>query len=143
MTPLPVPTITVLLFLPSSPIIYLALLLILTHSSTREKKAGATIRIPITLDALGVIPTSAPATQLMEILKGEQQKRVWMIITRMMREDDEECDDVEAVYDEILQGAVGRQVGDIAAAVLSELKMKESVSAPQVANGKLVVNCSV
>lgn len=64
----------------------------------REKKAGATIRIPIILDALGVIPTSAPATQLMEILKG----------------------------------AVGRQVGDIAAAVLSELKMKESVSAPQV-----------
>lgn len=50
------------------------------------------------------------------------------------------------MYDEILQGAVGRQVGDIAAAVLSELKMKESVSAPQVANRKLTVkylNCIV
>jgi len=63
----------------------------------REKKAGPTIRIPVALDALGVISSSAPATQLMEVLKG----------------------------------AVGRQVGDIAAAVLSELKMKNSISAPQ------------
>jgi len=64
----------------------------------REKKSGTTVRIPIVLDALGVIPSSAPATQLMEILKG----------------------------------AVGRQVGDVAAAVISELKMKGSISAPQV-----------
>ena len=60
-------------------------------------------------------------------------------------QDDErrKCEDVEAVNNEIPQGAVGRQVGDIAAAVLSELKMKESVSAPQVANGELTVNCLV
>jgi hypothetical protein len=64
----------------------------------REKKAGSTVRIPIVLDALGVIPTAAPATQLMEVLKG----------------------------------AVGRQVGDVAAAMLAELKSKGSLSAPQV-----------
>lgn len=33
---------------------------------------------------------------------------------------------------EVLKGAVGRQVGDIAAAVLSELKMKNSISNPDV-----------
>merc|ERR1719266_2506463 len=33
---------------------------------------------------------------------------------------------------EILKGAVGRQVGDVAAAVLSELKMKGTISTPEV-----------
>ena len=34
------------------------------------------MRIPIVLDALGVIPSSAPATQLMEILKGAVGRQV-------------------------------------------------------------------
>ena len=32
----------------------------------------------------------------------------------------------------VLKGAVGRQVGDVAAAVLSELKMKNTISNPEV-----------
>ena len=34
------------------------------------------MRIPIVLDALGVIPTAAPATQLMEVLKGAVGRQV-------------------------------------------------------------------
>ena len=64
----------------------------------REVKEGTTCTIPVPIDALGVISSSAPATQLMEILKG----------------------------------AVGRQVGDVAAAVLSELKMKGTITTPQI-----------
>jgi len=64
----------------------------------REVKEGATCTIPVPVDALGVISSTAPATSLMEILKG----------------------------------AVGRQVGDVAAAVLSELKMKGTISTPEV-----------
>jgi len=64
----------------------------------REVKDGVTCTIPVPIDALGVISSSAPATSLMEILKG----------------------------------AVGRQVGDVAAAVLSELKMKGTISTPEV-----------
>ena len=54
--------------------------------------------IPVPIDALGVIASTATATNLMEVLKG----------------------------------AVGRQVGDVAAAVLSELKMKNTISTPEV-----------
>ena len=64
----------------------------------REVKAGPTCMIPVPIDALGVIASSATATNLMEVLKG----------------------------------AVGRQVGDVAAAVLSELKMKNTISNPEV-----------
>ena len=64
----------------------------------RETKSGTTVRIPLGLDALGLLPTAAPATQLMEVLKG----------------------------------AVGRQVGDIAAAVLAEFKSKATISRPGV-----------
>ena len=64
----------------------------------REVKTGDTVVIPVPIDALGVVSSSATANSLMEVLKG----------------------------------AVGRQVGDVAAAVLSELKMKNSVSNPEV-----------
>ena len=64
----------------------------------REVKEGPTCMIPVPIDALGVIASSATATNLMEVLKG----------------------------------AVGRQVGDVAAAVLSELKMKNTISNPEV-----------
>ena len=64
----------------------------------REVKPGPTCMIPVPIDALGVIASSATATNLMEVLKG----------------------------------AVGRQVGDVAAAVLSELKMKNTISNPEV-----------
>jgi len=64
----------------------------------RERKAGATIRIPVHLDTLGCIASTAAATDVMEVLKG----------------------------------AVSRQVGDVAAAVLAELKSSGKVSLPQV-----------
>lgn len=64
----------------------------------REVKEATTCTIPVPIDALGVISNTAPATSLMEILKG----------------------------------AVGRQVGDVAAAVLSELKMKGTITTPEV-----------
>ena len=64
----------------------------------REVKEGPTCMIPVPIDALGVIASTATATNLMEVLKG----------------------------------AVGRQVGDVAAAVLSELKMKNTISNPEV-----------
>ena len=64
----------------------------------REAKPGPTCLIPVPVDALGVIPTTAPASLLLEVLKG----------------------------------CVGRQVGDVAAAVLSELKMKGTVSTPEI-----------
>jgi len=64
----------------------------------REVKPASTIKLPINLDALGVISNKAPASNLMEVMKG----------------------------------AVGRQVGDIASAVLSQLKMKGTITTPEV-----------
>ena len=69
-----------------------------------EKKETVTVRLPIPIDALGVIPSSAPSSSLMEVLKG----------------------------------AVARQVGDVAASVLSEFKMKGTTSMPEIFHFKPV-----
>ena len=69
-----------------------------------EKKETVTVRLPIPIDALGVIHSSAPSSSLMEVLKG----------------------------------AVARQVGDVAASVLSEFKMKGTTSMPEIFHFKPV-----
>jgi len=63
-----------------------------------EKKTCSTVKLPIPIDTLGVIPNNAPCSTLMEVLKG----------------------------------SVARQIGDIAASVLSEFKMRGTTSLPEI-----------
>ena len=83
------------------------------------------MRIPIVLDALGVIAAASPATQLMEVLKGA--------VGRQVRKNPLHHElALKLVTSKRILLIKLTKVGDVAAAMISELKSTGSLSAPQV-----------